>query len=170
MTTTPARRRAQGRTPVVVLALALVAGCGETRSEAPEPGASGTASAAPSPGRDAVGKAAGVSTRVGAGDPRPRIVCDSDERVGGVFDFVAGAKGEPTPESAIEARLGEGESFVMTESGRTAWILRPDGTPHRSLHVQDRHLVPPRHATDPLARTRDDPPRANASASSRERA
>jgi hypothetical protein len=62
-------------------------------------------------------------------------VCEGDERAGGFFDFVAGAKGDPTPEAAIERRLEKGESFVMTENGRTAWVLRSDGTAHTRLSL-----------------------------------
>ena len=74
-----------------------------------------------------------MATRLGPGDPRPEIVCEGDERVGGTFDYVVGAKGDPTPEEAVERRLAEGESFVMTEDGRTAWVLRSDGTAHTRL-------------------------------------
>ena len=87
------------------LLAALVAGCGGSRDEgspvgaAAEPG-DGTATSEPArPDRqqEPVGKAAGVPTRLGPGDPRPTMVCASDERSSGILDFAVGAKGDPTP-------------------------------------------------------------------------
>ena len=135
---TPAWRRAPARVAIGVLLATLVAGCGESRDGGPpaevvdEPSTSTSSPDADRPS-EPVGKAAGVPTRLGPGDPRPRMVCDGDERVAGTFDYVMGAKGDPTPEEAVEHRLAEGESFVMTENGRTAWVLRPDGTAHTRL-------------------------------------
>jgi hypothetical protein len=139
--TTRAHRYDVTRVALGVLLVALVAGCGGSRDEGPADGVAadpggGTPTSEPTrserrPGP--VGKAAGVPTRLGAGDPRPRMVCASDERGLGTIDYVAGAKGDPTPEEAIEAYVADGESFVMTEDGRTAWVLRPDGTAHTRL-------------------------------------
>ena len=136
--TTRAHRHDATRVALGVLLVALVAGCGGSRDEGPTTGVGESPSpstSSPGPGEvsEPVGKAAGVATRLGPGDPRPEIVCEGDERVGGTFDYVVGAKGDPTPEEAVERRLAEGESFVMTENGRTAWVLRSDGTAHTRL-------------------------------------
>lgn len=130
--------RASARVAVGVLLATLVVGCGDSRGEGPRAGVAeppSTSTSTPGAGvsSEPVGKAAGVATRLGPGDPRPRIVCEGDERVGGTFDYVAGARGDPTPEEAVERRLADGESFVMTEDGRTAWVLRADGTAHTRL-------------------------------------
>lgn len=138
--TTRARGYDVTRVALGVLLVTLVAGCGGSRDEGPTTGVGErppTSTSTPDPGAtsEPVGKAAGVATRLGPGDPRPEIVCESAERVGSTFDYVAGAKGDPSPEEAVERRLAEGEPFVMTEDGRTAWVLRPDGTAHTRLSL-----------------------------------
>ncbi len=134
----PAHTYDATRVALGVLLVALVAGCGSSREEGPTTGVGESLSpntSSPGPGEvsELVGKAAGVATRLGPGDPRPEIVCDGDERVGGTFDYAVGAKGDPTPEEAVERRLAASESFVLTENGRTVWVLRSDGTAHTRL-------------------------------------
>ncbi|QIK66304.1 hypothetical protein G7072_08025 [Nocardioides sp. HDW12B] len=134
------RRQVRARVATGVLLATLVAGCGDARDEGPEAGVgdaptAAASSPAPRTTSEPVGKAAGVPTRLGPGDPRPGIVCADGARATGFFDFAAGAKGDPTPEEAVERRLAAGESFVMTEDGGTAWVLRPDGTAHTRLSL-----------------------------------
>ena len=102
---------------------------------APQDGPAARTAAGTSAGAEASGGGAGDSAqasrvvRLTGAAERPRMVCPSGERAMMIADFVAGAKGDPTPEEAIGLSvLEEGEQLVISGSGAQAWIVRADGT------------------------------------------
>ena len=126
MTRPPALVTSAGLGLLVAAALSLAA-CGQ---QAPDPAAAGTSAGAEASGGGAgdSAQASRVVRLTGAAE-RPRMVCPSGERAMMIADFVAGAKGDPTPEEAIGLSvLEEGEQLVISGSGAQAWIVRADGT------------------------------------------
>ena len=131
------------RTRDLATALLLVAvlgatGCGAQTAESLSAGGAEVSGADTGPEQGARGEADSEATgtsddarvvRLQAGAAKPDLVCPTDERSMMIADFAHGAKGAATPEEAVGDGLVEaGEQLVVSASGATAWVLRPDGT------------------------------------------
>jgi hypothetical protein len=69
------------------------------------------------------------AVRLSAGQAKPRLVCPTRERSMMIADFAEGGHGAATPEEAVgDGLVQAGEHLVISARGRTAWVLRADGT------------------------------------------
>ena len=127
VTGTPARLRPSAGLGLLLAAAFSVAACGQQTPDSVAAGTSAETGASGEGANDSA-QASRVVRLTGAAE-RPRMVCPSGERAMMIADFVAGAKGDPTPEEAIGLSvLKEGEQLVISGSGAQAWVVRADGT------------------------------------------
>ena len=123
----PTRRRSLAVPGLVLVAVTVLAGCGE------QPSASGRGA------EDTSGTAeASLVARLTKGEARPELSCPTDERSGLSADFARDAKGAATPEEALTGEdLEDGETLLLDARGSTAWVLRADGTARAQLGLRE---------------------------------
>lgn len=74
-------------------------------------------------------------TVLAPGDPKPELTCPGNGRSYGVFDFSADGTGAKTARAAVSRYADGGKSVVLSETGKQAWIIRPDGTAAHQLKL-----------------------------------
>lgn len=79
-------------------------------------------------------------TVLAPGDPKPELTCSGSGRSTGFFDSGEDSLGAKTARAAVSRYADGGKSVVLSETGKQAWIIRPDGTASDQLklvHLDD---------------------------------